>query len=77
MLTVVVVPETVKSPDTVRSLKVTSEVVATACPIDIAPPEYVTPVLPDKYESISVSTLRVSEIKVSRTFCKIICCLSC
>ena len=39
VLIVVVVPETVKSPETVTSLKVTSLVVPTACPIDIAPVE--------------------------------------
>ena len=37
VLTVVCVPDTVRSPDTTTSLKVTSEVVATGCPIDITP----------------------------------------
>jgi len=41
---VVVSPETIKSPDTVKSPNVTSSVVATACPIDISPPEYPIPV---------------------------------
>ena len=50
-MTEVVVPETVKSPDTTKSLKVTSDVVATSCPIDIAPALYVTPVPPESLAS--------------------------
>ena len=42
--TVVVVPLTVKSPDTVKSLNVTSDVVPTACPIDTSPEDIATPV---------------------------------
>ena len=41
---VVVVPLTVKSPETVKSLNVTSEVVPTACPIATSPEDIVTPV---------------------------------
>ena len=46
VLTDVCVPLTVKFPLTFTSANVTSLVVATACPILKAPPEYVTPVPP-------------------------------
>ena len=55
VLTVVVLPETDKSPDIVTSLKVTSEVVATACPIDISPLDNATPVPAEKCALVSLA----------------------
>ena len=47
VLTVVVVPETVRFPETTMSLNVTLLFVATACPIEISPLETDTPVPPE------------------------------